>query len=130
MRMIHDPASRCLHNSVTYWENKTKEKIKKEFIFNHLMFCSSHSVFCQGLYFQYWIVRERHLMFSSTGSMSAYKCKCKCNVWSITASPGDDKYALRCPRAVSHTIATPSDHPLPLICRILILLFLANENRK
>ena len=59
VRMIHDPASRCLHNSVTYWENKRKEKIKKEFFFNHLMFCSSHSVFCQGLYFQYWIERVR-----------------------------------------------------------------------
>ena len=136
VRMIHDPASRCLHNSVTYWENKRKEKIKNEF------FQSPNVLFITFCFLPRTVFpildreseRERqHLMFSSTGSMSAYKCKCKCNVWSITASPGDDKYALRCPRAVSHTIATPSDHliiPLPLICRILILLFLANENRK
>ena len=76
VRMIHDPASRCLHNSVTYWEKKGENKQRNHstpFTFRQFLkclrvvgldfqspnVCSSQSVFCQGLYFQYWRDRVR-----------------------------------------------------------------------
>ena len=112
VRMIHDPAACWLHNSVTYWgkKRKTHKEIQRLFstfysvlFFNHLMFCSTRSIlFSEDCSISN--IGERGIW--CLAAQGAYKCKCKCNVWSITASPGDDKYALRCPGAVSHTIAT------------------------
>ena len=135
VRMIHDPASRWLHNSVTYWgkKGKTQKEIQRLFpifIFKNIFknsrlcfsitYCFVHSIlFCQGLYFQYW--RERGIW--CLAGQGAYKCKCKCNVWSITASPGDDKYALRC-RGLCHT---PLPHT-PIIPLLSLLVYLQNLN--